>query len=246
MLIVEYREFVSKYVAMLDACVYCPSSALSRTISIQSTNNAMPGPGRGRNATLADPMAPLSQQSRGPPRSHMFLDKKSVAPKKKENTHQVTKTVELAHHSEDRLELLRKWRLKVSDIENPIEVIKRICAQDDLREELRERFSYQGRVLLTPEDLENRGETQLAKQLASELNVAITGSVFSLASNQRESSIKSNRVLLNERVPQLAGSIDERNEGKDESAINVLDVLLDEELRAVSYTHLTLPTKRIV
>ena len=36
---------------------------------------------------------------------------------------------------------------------------------------------------------------------------------------------------MNERVPQLAGSIDERKEGKDESAINVLDVLLDEELR---------------
>ncbi len=124
-----------------------------------------------------------------------------------------------------------KLLLKVSDIENPIEVIERICAQDDLREELRERFSYQGRVLLNPEDLENRGEAQLAKQLASELNVAITGSVFSLASKEKGSSIKSNRVFLNERVPQIAGSIDERNEGKDESALNVLDVLLDEELR---------------
>ena len=55
--------------------------------------------------------------------------------------------------------------------------------------------------------------------------------MFSLASKEMASSIKSNRVLLNERVPQLAGSIDERNEGKDESAVNVLDVLLDEELR---------------
>ena len=124
-----------------------------------------------------------------------------------------------------------KLILKVSDIENPIEVIKSICAQDELREELRERFSYQGRVLLNPEDLENRGETQLAKQLASELNVAITGSVFSLASTERESAIKFNRALLNERVPQLAGSIDERHKGEDESAVNVLDVLLDEELR---------------
>ena len=124
-----------------------------------------------------------------------------------------------------------KLILKVSDIENPIAVIRSICAQDDLREELRERFSYQGRVLLNPDDIENRGETQLAKQLASELNVAITGSVFSLASTERESAIKSNRALLNERVPQLAGLIDERNEDKDESAVNVLDVLLDEDLR---------------
>ena len=124
-----------------------------------------------------------------------------------------------------------KLILKVGDIEKPSELLAAICDQTDLREELRDRFSYDGRVLLNEGEWEDRSDVQLTKQLTAELNVALTGSLFSMASNESGSTISANRVLLEERLPQLAKTNHVDFEGDSDSIITVLDILLDEDLR---------------
>ena len=121
--------------------------------------------------------------------------------------------------------------LKLGDIKNPVELIRAIRDQTDLLKQLRERFSYAGRVLLNAEDWGERNKSQLAKQLTGELNVALTGPRFSLALEDSGSNTQINRAFLEQRLPLLV--VDEPGEfdQRDESAISIMDILLEEELR---------------
>ncbi len=124
-----------------------------------------------------------------------------------------------------------KLIFKIGDIEKPIELLQAICDQSDLLEELRERFSYDGRILLNQDEWEGRGEGLLAKQVTAELNVALTGPLFSMASSEFDSTIQSNRAFLEERLPLLVNAKPVDFGGDSDSTITVLDILLDEELR---------------
>ena len=126
-----------------------------------------------------------------------------------------------------------KQILKVSSIENPTGLIKAIRGQTDLMDELKNRFSYEGRVLLNDERLESRSGSQLAKQITAELNVAITGASFSIISNRNkfDSDVEANRSLLSERLPEFISAGGGASAVSEASEVTVLDILLDEELR---------------
>jgi acetyl/propionyl-CoA carboxylase alpha subunit/acetyl-CoA carboxylase alpha subunit len=119
--------------------------------------------------------------------------------------------------------------LKESHIRDPRALLTAINAQPDVANELRDRFSYEGKKLLSLPADDDRTDGFIAKQLTSELNMAITGGP--LLGGAGGSDIEVNRRLLQLRFPNLIEPADASGKPVALADMTVLDVLLDDELR---------------
>lgn len=120
--------------------------------------------------------------------------------------------------------------LKVADIGDPRAFLKAITADKEMAGILRDRFTYEGKKLLKNSGLKDKSDAFLAKQLTAELNLAITGEPMAGAIGQ--SDIHANRGLLHLRFPTFVKPIESTGKPVALSDMTVLDVLLDDELRA--------------
>jgi len=119
--------------------------------------------------------------------------------------------------------------LKESDIEDARALIDAINQQPDVASELRDRFSYEGKKLLNRDGIDDKSDGFVAKQLTSELNMAITGPA--MLGGVGGSDIEINRNLLHLRFPDLLESTNATGKPVALADMTVLDVLLDGELR---------------
>ncbi|MEM7079308.1 MAG: biotin carboxylase N-terminal domain-containing protein [Pseudomonadota bacterium] len=133
---------------------------------------------------------------------------------------------EYLHNHEDTRQIL-----KVSDISNPQGLIGAIVEDDVLLEVLRERFSYEGNKLLSGAGVEDKSEVFLAKQITSELNLALTGSLMVPGTNSGMSDLQANRNLLHMRLPGFISAAESGGKPVALADMTVLDALLDEEMR---------------
>jgi len=119
--------------------------------------------------------------------------------------------------------------LKISDVGEPRAFLRAVSADAEMAGVLRERFTYEGKKLLSLEGLDEKTDVFLAKQLTAELNLAITGPSMLGAIGQ--SDIHANRGLLHLRFPTYIQPIEGLGRPVALSDMTVLDVLLDDELR---------------
>ena len=135
---------------------------------------------------------------------------------------------EYLYHHEDTRQIL-----KVADISNPRELAQAIAEDVEFADRLRDRFTYEGKKLLSKQGLDEKSDVFLANQLTAELNLAITGERISGFSGNTlgDSDIRANRTLLFQRFPSLISAVDDIGKPVALSDMTVLDVLLDEELR---------------
>ena len=120
--------------------------------------------------------------------------------------------------------------LKVSDISNPRALLGEISSSVEMADLLRERFTYEGKKLLSLRGLDDKSDVFLAKQLTAELNLAITGPAMGGAIGQ--SDIHANRGLLHLHFPGQIKPTETLGKPVALSEMTVLDVLLHDELRA--------------
>ena len=131
---------------------------------------------------------------------------------------------EYLHNHEDTRQVL-----KIADIQDPRGLIAAIKNDPGMADMLSDRFSYEGKKLLTAEDLTDRTDVFLGKLLTSELNLAMTGPAMMEMPGKND--IQSNRTLLNQRFAQYIPSPQGSGRPVALSDMTILDVLLDEELR---------------
>lgn len=123
--------------------------------------------------------------------------------------------------------------LKIDDIKDPRALLKAIGADADVRKRLYERFSYEGKKLLNGDGLAGKSSAFVAKQLTSELNLAMTGVPFiELAPGSDDSAIQANRAFLTQKFPAYIAQAQGGGRPVALSDMTVLDVLLDDELRS--------------
>ncbi len=134
---------------------------------------------------------------------------------------------EYLHNHEDTRQIL-----KVSDIADPRALIAEISSDAQLGPALRERFSYEGQKLFDTDAVAEKSDVFVAKQLTAELNLAITGESFFGAGAIGMSPIAANRAALAQRFPQQIEPAEGAGKPVALADMTVLDVLLDEELRA--------------
>jgi len=120
--------------------------------------------------------------------------------------------------------------LKISDIEDPRAFLSDVNADADVCDALRDRFTYEGKKLLSLQGLDEKTDVFLAKQLTAELNLALTGPAMLGAIGQ--SDIHANRGLLHLRFPAHIKPTEAIGRPVALSDMTVLDVLLDDELRS--------------
>ena len=127
--------------------------------------------------------------------------------------------------------------LKVGEINDPVDVLRAIAADEAAALALRDRFSYEGKKMLDlaqdgAEGLKEKSSSVLAKQLTGELNLALTGSRLPGAHTGSDlSDLQANRAYLHQKFPALIGPADGGGKPVPLADMTVLDVLLDEELR---------------
>jgi acetyl/propionyl-CoA carboxylase alpha subunit/acetyl-CoA carboxylase beta subunit len=119
--------------------------------------------------------------------------------------------------------------LKISDINDPRAFINDIRKDSEMADALRDRFTYEGKKLMSRKGLDDKSDVFLAKQLTAELNLAITGAPMLGAIGQ--SDIHANRGLLHLRFPTHVKPTETLGKPVALSDMTVLDVLLDDELR---------------
>ena len=119
--------------------------------------------------------------------------------------------------------------LKIADIADPRGFVKAIGADAEMAGILGERFTYEGKKLISLSGLDEKTDAFLAKQLTAELNLAITGESMLGAIGQ--SDVHANRGLLHLRFPAYVKPIESVGRPVALSDMTVLDVLLDDELR---------------
>ena len=129
----------------------------------------------------------------------------------------------LVNHQDTRL------ILKITDVENPRAFLQAISQDAEMQRILHERFTYEGKKLLSLVGLDEKSDVFLASQLTAELNLAITGPTMLGAVGQ--SDIHANRGLLHLRFPAHIKPIDTLGRPVALADMTVLDVLLDDELR---------------
>ncbi|MEM7003706.1 MAG: biotin carboxylase N-terminal domain-containing protein [Pseudomonadota bacterium] len=132
---------------------------------------------------------------------------------------------EYLHRHEDTRQIL-----KVSDITDARALLQAITGDAEISDMLRERFTYEGRKLLRADGAADKADAFLAKLLTSELNLAITGSA--MVPSGHSSDLVTNRALLHTRFPLLVKAAEDGGKPVALNDLTVLDVLLDEELRA--------------
>ena len=128
------------------------------------------------------------------------------------------------HNHEDTRQIL-----KVSDIEDPRGLVHALNRDELMTGILRERFSYEGKKLLALAGINDKTDVFIAKQITSELNLAITGPAMMEMTGATD--IQSNRALLHSRFPQFVRAVEGRGKPVALSDMTVLDVLMDDELR---------------
>ena len=131
---------------------------------------------------------------------------------------------EYLHNHED-----TKQVLKVSDVVDAKSLLKAIRADAEMVELLSERFSYEGKKLLGSDTSKDKSEVFVAKQLTTELNLAMTGEALVVMPGV--SNIQANRRMLDQRYPTLIQPAQVGGKPLALSEMTVLDVLLNEELR---------------
>ena len=132
---------------------------------------------------------------------------------------------EYLHNHEDTRQIL-----KVADLDKPRETLRAIIEHPQLGVLLRERFTYEGRKLLEAETLAEKSEVFLAKQLTSELNLAMTGERMVEAFGGG-SDLQANRSYLAQSLPSYIKPAEAVGRPVALADMTVLDVLLDSELR---------------
>jgi hypothetical protein len=103
---------------------------------------------------------------------------------------------EYLHNHEDTRQIL-----KVDDVTNARGMLKALADDPVMTATLRERFTYEGKKLLSGRSLGDKTPGFVTKQLTAELNLAITGDRMLDASGG--SAIQANRSLLQLRFPTL-------------------------------------------
>ncbi len=120
--------------------------------------------------------------------------------------------------------------LKVSDITDARALLSALSSDAQFVDLVRDRFSYEGKKLLAG-DIGDASDAYLTKQLATELNLAITGPRLAGSAALADSDIKANRAVLSQRFPVYIAAADGAGKPVAIADMTVLDVLLDEELR---------------
>ena len=131
---------------------------------------------------------------------------------------------EYLHNHEDTRQIF-----KVADITDARGLLRGLAADQAIATVLHERFTYEGKKLLAASGVDDKSEAFLAKQLATELNLAITGEPF--FQGAVGSPIHANRNVLYQRFPQFLRPVDDIGKPVALADMTVLDVLLDDELR---------------
>ena len=119
--------------------------------------------------------------------------------------------------------------LQISDVKAPRGLLATAARDASLQALFQERFSYEGKKLLTEKGVASLSDTFVSKQLAAELNMLITGP--RLVDQGDGSDVKVNRSYL---VAISTGLIDAVGSGGEPIALadmTILDVLLHDELR---------------
>lgn len=128
------------------------------------------------------------------------------------------------HNHED-----TKQILKIADIKDARGLVAAIRADRGMSTMLAERFSYEGKKLLTSSGLADKSDVFVAKQITSELNLAMTGDA--MVDGFGKSAIQANRAMLVERFPLHISPVQPGGKPVALADMTVLDVLLDDELR---------------
>lgn len=134
--------------------------------------------------------------------------------------------------------------LRVTELPDPEAFLGAIASDQVLGPVLRERFTHEGKKLLSHVDIEDKSRTYVCGQLAAELNLALTegplGDLVTVADlsadtqkelNETASSIIANRMILEDRFSQFIEPIKQTEVPFEYSDLTVLDIILEEELR---------------
>ncbi|RZO72190.1 MAG: ATP-grasp domain-containing protein [OM182 bacterium] len=130
----------------------------------------------------------------------------------------------LGHHSDAR------QILRVSEIGDPRALLAAINDTPKMLKTARERFSYEGRKLLASETAAGLSDGYVAKQLAAELNMLITGP--RLDKGSAGSDMQGNRSFLVKMLPEFVAVLETAEVDIPLADMTLVDVLLDEDLRA--------------
>ena len=133
---------------------------------------------------------------------------------------------------------------RVAELTDPRALIDAIRGDTVLGPMLRQRFSHEGMKLFA--DIDDKSDAFLREQLASELNMAITESLLDpeqlvegalsprarRAVNGEASAIAANRLVFEDRLGSTLATAAAGAAGQGDSETTVMDVVLQEELRA--------------
>jgi acetyl/propionyl-CoA carboxylase alpha subunit len=136
-----------------------------------------------------------------------------------------------------------KQLFRIDEIKDPRAFAEALAADRVLGPLFRERFSHEGKKLLTSRGLRDKSDSYLRSQLTAEINLALTDDRLSdliddtLLSTrvktmlaERRSSVAINRQILDDRYSSHLGGVDATPNAPPKD-VTVLDVLVDEGLR---------------
>ncbi|HTO58227.1 MAG TPA: carboxyl transferase domain-containing protein, partial [Pseudomonadales bacterium] len=136
-----------------------------------------------------------------------------------------------------------KQLMRISEIKDPRAFAEALAADRVLGPLFRERFSHEGKKLLTSRGLRDKSDAYLRSQLTAEINLALTDDRLSdliddtLLSTrvktmlaERRSSLAVNRQILDDRYSSHFGGVEPAPSAQPKD-VTVLDVLVDDGLR---------------
>jgi acetyl/propionyl-CoA carboxylase alpha subunit/acetyl-CoA carboxylase alpha subunit len=136
-----------------------------------------------------------------------------------------------------------KQLLRINEIKDPRAFAEALAADRVLGPLFRERFSHEGKKLLTSRGLRDKSDAYLRSQLTAEINLALTDDRLSdliddtLLSTrvktmlaERRSTVAINRQILDDRYSSHLGGVDAAPSAVPKD-VTVLDVLVDDGLR---------------
>ena len=119
-----------------------------------------------------------------------------------------------------------------SDLTQPKELIEAIKRDAELLPSIRERFTHEGRKLLSDVNLQEVSSVFLGNELAAQLNMCLSGEPLDKSRRtESPSTLAANRAFLCSRFPGLLSPVVESKDPIPFSDITVLDILTTEELR---------------
>src|SRR5262245_23267232 len=135
--------------------------------------------------------------------------------------------------------------LRVTELSDPRAILKVLGEDQQLQHLFRERFTHEGKKLLTPRGTRDKSDSYRKSQLTAELNLVITsGSLTSFVSDALlservrrlmmagASEIAVNRQIIEDRLAPFIQRKDYANAPPTAADANVLDVLMTDDLRA--------------